>query len=108
MLTWHIGDVRIDRIVEFQQHHLLDLLAELAEQGIEGLRLGKVAREAVEQPAAVVALQPAAHDRQHQLVAHQFTAGHHRLRFLTERSAGLDLGAQQVAGGEVEQAMGGR
>ena len=50
-----------------------------------------------------MALQSAAHDRQHQGIADQLATGHHRLRLLAQGAAGLHLGPQQVTGGEMQQ-----
>jgi len=53
-----------------------------------------------------VGLKAAAHDRQHQGIAHELAAGHHRLGFLAELTAGGYFGAQQITGGEMEQVLG--
>jgi hypothetical protein len=50
-------------------------------------------------------LQPAAHDRQHQRVAHQLTAGHHGFSFLPQLTTGSHFSPQQIAGGEVQQPL---
>ena len=94
-------------VVELHQHHQLDLLAQVLEEGVEGFSLHQVAGEAIEQPAAAVALQAAAHDRQHQAIAHQFAPGHHRLRLAAQLRACGHFSPQQVARGEVQQATAG-
>jgi hypothetical protein len=53
-----------------------------------------------------VSLKATADDRQHQGIAHELAAGHHRLGFLAEVAAGGHLGSQQITGGEMEQVLG--
>src|SRR3546814_2035492 len=65
--------------------------------------LGQVARVAVEDEAAfrVVAREAVLEHAQQDLVGHQVATCHDFLRLPAQRAAGLYLGAQQVAGGDV-------
>jgi hypothetical protein len=50
-------------------------------------------------------IEAAADDRQHQGIADQFSAGHDGLSFFAELTASGHLCPQQIAGGQMQQAM---
>ncbi len=96
----HAHDDLLVRHVDLQ--HVVDRHAGLLHR--LGLRDG--AREAVEQVARLAVGLPQAllHHLDDQLVRYQVPGVHHLLRLFAERAAGLDLGAQHVAGRNLRDA----
>jgi hypothetical protein len=97
----HALDDGVEGHVDLQHHVQLDA------GGLHGVGLRQGAREAVEQEAVgTVALRDAFLDQaDDDVIADQAAAVHHLLGGQAQRRAGLDGGAQHVAGGNLRNAV---
>lgn len=88
-----------------QVNHRIERAVQFLEQAIEELRLVGGAGEAVKQRAfARGALDtPFLNDRVHHFIGHEFALLHVFSRQLADRAVGLQMVAEQVAGGDVAQ-----
>ena len=90
----------VTAVAVFLRMRKLERLAELSEQGIEGLSLGQIAGKTVQDEArARVRLgQPLSNHPQHHFVRHQLAGIHHGFGLSAERCLGSHGCAQQVSG----------
>ena len=93
-------------VVDLQLHHRVERLPEGLEQVIERVRLGEVARKAIENEplAGVRLLESLANHPEHQGVVHQAAAVHGLLGLPAKFGALGDRSPQQVPGGDLRDA----
>jgi len=94
-------------VVDFELHDGIERLAQRLEQPVERLRLGEIAREAIENEAATcVALRQALTDHaEHQRILYQPATFHGRLGLAPEVRAAGNRSAQQIAGGDLRNVL---
>ena len=95
------GDALYDfGVIDLEQHHRIERLAEARQQARERPCLGEVAWETVENEAALgIAFgQPFAKNAEHDLIGHQLAGIHGRFGPQTVLGAARDRAAQQVTG----------
>src|SRR5262249_48748694 len=107
-----VGDALLDALeqallVHLELDHGIEREALLLEQAVERVGLRHRAREAVkdEALARIGLVDPVGHDADHDLVGHQLAAGHDLLGAPADRRAGIDRGAQHVAGRKLRQTV---
>ncbi len=90
-------------VVHVHLHHGIQRLSQLAEQGVEGLRLRNVARKAVEdEPGLRVRLaQPLTDHAEHNVVIDEPARIHGRFRFNAKLSAFANRCTQQISRGDL-------
>src|SRR6266540_1090661 len=108
----HLGNPLLDSLQQLAFVHLeLDHRVELhilrIEHAVERLGLGNGARKTVQDEALgrVRLLDPVGHDGHYDVVGAEVAARHDGFSLAADRRAGLDRGAQHVAGRELHDAM---
>jgi hypothetical protein len=91
---------------DVEKDHAVEVLAETAQQRVEGLGLGHRAREAVQHVArtGVGPREPLVHQADHDLVGHERALVHEALGLAPERRARGHRLAEHVAGGHLGDA----
>jgi hypothetical protein len=95
-----------DVVADLQEKHRVERLADLLEHGVERLGLRHGPRKAVEH-VAVLLREPPADELDHEVVRDEVTLGHDRRDLRPELGAFGDRRAEDVAGGDMRDVVGG-